>query len=75
MHCGRGGAGWISRERTKLVVKCHLSGMNAPEDGVEGASREIMLRDVPAVRAQSQVLWDQNRRTLYFGDSIWGQGF
>lgn len=66
MHCGRGGAGWISRERTKLVVKCHLSGMNAPEDGVEGASREIMLRDVPAVRAQSQVLLGSEQENIIF---------
>lgn len=73
---GQVGAGWISRERTKLVVECHLSGVDTPEDRIEGASREIGLRDVPAERAQSQVLWDETRRTLYFGGCVYlGQGF
>lgn len=32
--------------------------MDAPEDGTEGASMEITLRDVPAEKAQSQVLFE-----------------
>lgn len=36
-------AGWISRERTKLGVECHLSGVGTPEDRIEGAGREIGL--------------------------------
>lgn len=53
---GQVGAGWISRERTKLIVECHLSGVDTPEDRIEGASREIGLRDVPAESTEPSTL-------------------
>ena len=37
-------------------MECHLGGVDAPEDKLEGARREIGLRDVLAERTQSQIL-------------------